>query len=192
MSAPTARPSLRSSLVLALVGSSVLLAGCATPRPGRTYTRESYPPPPPTQVYAYPMHGQSPAQEDRDRFECHRWAAEKSGFDPGRAAYANPPRRQVEVVREPSSDANAGVGLIAGAAIGSAIAGSGHRTEGAVLGAIAGAAIGAAAEAADNERATQRYEYVDAPRVDRSDRRDAANFRRAMTACMQGRGYQVR
>lgn len=193
MTTRTRRSPFRPSLIIAMVGGSLLLAGCAAPRAGRTYARESYPPPPPTQVYAYPMHGQSAAQEERDRYECHRWAAEKSGFDPGRMAYARPQRRDNDVRYEQAPGNAAGVGLLAGAAIGSAIAGSGHRTEGAVLGAIAGTVLGAASEAsAQAPRRVDDYDYADAPRVGREDRRDAANFRRAMSACLQGRGYQVR
>lgn len=47
-------------------------------------------------LYAYPMHGQSAAQQAQDRAECHRWAVEQSGFDPagtdrgGDAAGAHP------------------------------------------------------------------------------------------------------
>lgn len=35
-----------------------------------------------TQVYAYPKQGQSEQQADRDRYDCHLWAVEQSGFDP--------------------------------------------------------------------------------------------------------------
>lgn len=44
------------------------------------------------EVIAYPMYGQSQEQQDRDRYECHRWAAAQSGFDPASAAYAPPPQ----------------------------------------------------------------------------------------------------
>ncbi|NBA97453.1 DUF6515 family protein [Pseudomonas sp. R5(2019)] len=39
-------------------------------------------------VVAYPAYGQSPQQVDQDRYECHRWAVEQSGFDPASASYA--------------------------------------------------------------------------------------------------------
>ena len=32
--------------------------------------------------YIYPQRGQSPEQQATDRYECHRWAADQSGFDP--------------------------------------------------------------------------------------------------------------
>jgi hypothetical protein len=33
-------------------------------------------------MYIYPKDGQSPQQEATDRYECHRWASDQSGFDP--------------------------------------------------------------------------------------------------------------
>lgn len=34
------------------------------------------------EIIAYPVRGQSPDQQARDRYECHRWAVSQSGFDP--------------------------------------------------------------------------------------------------------------
>jgi hypothetical protein len=34
------------------------------------------------EVFAYPNRGQSDEQSDRDRYECHLWAADQSGYDP--------------------------------------------------------------------------------------------------------------
>ncbi|MCP1624640.1 DUF6515 family protein [Pseudomonas nitroreducens] len=44
----------------------------------------------PYDVIAYPMYNQGPDQQNRDRYECHRWAADQSGFDPALASYAPP------------------------------------------------------------------------------------------------------
>lgn len=41
-------------------------------------------------VIAYPAAGQRPEQLDRDRYECHRWAVQQTGFDPATASYAPP------------------------------------------------------------------------------------------------------
>jgi hypothetical protein len=35
-----------------------------------------------TDVFVYPKNGQNAEQQALDRFECHRWATEQSGFDP--------------------------------------------------------------------------------------------------------------
>jgi hypothetical protein len=36
----------------------------------------------PKSLYIYPKKGQSVAQQDDDRYECHRWAVEQTSFDP--------------------------------------------------------------------------------------------------------------
>jgi hypothetical protein len=33
-------------------------------------------------LFAYPTNGQDTEQQARDRYECHRWATQQSGFDP--------------------------------------------------------------------------------------------------------------
>jgi hypothetical protein len=33
-------------------------------------------------IFLYPRNGQSEAQQATDRYECHRWAADQTGFDP--------------------------------------------------------------------------------------------------------------
>jgi hypothetical protein len=39
-----------------------------------------------TELFMYPKGGQSADQQARDRYECHRWAADQTGFDPTQAA----------------------------------------------------------------------------------------------------------
>jgi len=36
------------------------------------------------EVFVYPKNGQSEAQQNTDRYECHAWAVQQSGFDPTR------------------------------------------------------------------------------------------------------------
>lgn len=36
----------------------------------------------PKELFIYPKLGQSQEQQDNDRYECHRWSVEQSGFDP--------------------------------------------------------------------------------------------------------------
>ncbi|MBA1203026.1 hypothetical protein G7009_14890 [Pseudomonas capeferrum] len=42
-------------------------------------------------LIAYPLYGQLPQQQDEDRYQCHRWAVDQSGFDPAAASHAPPP-----------------------------------------------------------------------------------------------------
>jgi hypothetical protein len=42
------------------------------------------PPPPSDNLFVYPKNDQSDEQQSRDRYECHRWAADQTAFDPTR------------------------------------------------------------------------------------------------------------
>ena len=37
------------------------------------------------EIFVYPRQGQSVAERDQDRYECHLWARAQTGFDPSRA-----------------------------------------------------------------------------------------------------------
>lgn len=39
-------------------------------------------PPASDQLFVYPKNGQSPEQQSRDRYECHHYAVEQTGYDP--------------------------------------------------------------------------------------------------------------
>jgi len=39
-------------------------------------------------LFAYPNRDQSEAQQAEDRFECHSWAVEQTGYDPSRVSAA--------------------------------------------------------------------------------------------------------
>jgi len=38
------------------------------------------------EIFVYPKNGQSEEQQSTDRYECHRWAVDRTGFDPTRPA----------------------------------------------------------------------------------------------------------
>jgi len=52
--------------------------------------------PPSDQLFAYPKNGQSAEQQSKDRYECERWAASQTGFDPTVAGGGVPPEKAVE------------------------------------------------------------------------------------------------
>ena len=47
-----------------------------------------------SQLFIYPSKGQSPEQQNRDRYECHTWSVQQTGFDPTapQTAQAAPPQ----------------------------------------------------------------------------------------------------
>ena len=173
-----------TGLRLALaVGVTVLLAACVPPPP-RTY---AVPAPPPQRVFVYPANGQSAEQTDRDRYECHVWAVQQTGVDPSRAD-ASPYER---VVVQPANPPGSGTvaGAIGGAIIGSIIAGPRNAGAGLVLGGATGAIVGSASDASAQAQAQQTQAQINQSAAAGRARGDS--YRRALGACLTGRGYTV-
>ena len=65
------------------------------------------PPPSSPDVFVYPKKNQDDAQQSQDKYECHKWAAAQSGFDPtqntGGAPLAQSADRRVDYQRALSS-----------------------------------------------------------------------------------------
>jgi len=172
--------------------ASLVLAGCAPPVYSVRPSASPPPPPPTTEVYFYPNKGQSREQQERDRYECYLWAVKKTGFDPAQANLA--PHQRVEVVPAVPPGADTASGAVTGAIVGSMLSRPRQSGEGMVFGAIAGAMLGAASDQARQEQAAriqQQYDARDAESYARLDQQ-ARDYRRAMTACLEGRGYTVR
>jgi hypothetical protein len=170
------------------------LGACATEPPLVPVREEA--PPPDTNVYFYPAAGRSISaeQQDRDKYECHTWAVQKTGFDPSLPNV--PPHQRVRVVAGgPPPGADVAAGAVTGAVVGAAVSNPWHTGRGAVPGALAGAAIGGIADA---ERTAETNRIEDAENARAHDaqaaafERRATDYRRAMAACLEGRGYSVR
>jgi len=52
-----------------------------------------------SELIAYPKNGQSQDQQGKDKFECHRWAATQTGFDPTQAGGGNAPGKRSDYFR---------------------------------------------------------------------------------------------
>lgn len=159
------------------------LSACVTPPPRVV----SVPPPPPQKVFVYPTNGQSPEQTDRDRYECHIWAVQQTGVDPSRAD-ANPYERVVVQPATPPG-ANTAAGAIGGAILGALIAGPRAAGAGLVIGGATGAIVGSAADASAQQQAQATQQQMNMSAAEGRARADA--YRRALGACLQGRGYTV-
>lgn len=188
----------------ALVANAVLVTGCASLGEGGTAAE------PPSQsavpqtsaadaatsrtaqVYVYPARNQSAGQLDRDRYECYLWAVRQSGFDPSQPSLA--PHQRVAVVPAPPAGADTVAGVITGAVIGAAVSDSGHAGTGAAVGAVIGGALGSASDAAraqDAQRVQRRFDQLEEERLARIEQQ-SSDYRRALTACLEGRGYTVK
>jgi hypothetical protein len=60
-----------------------------------------------TSLFVYPKNGQSADQQSRDRFECHTWARDQSGFDPTQPGSAAAPEAPPPGAAPPSAAAMA-------------------------------------------------------------------------------------
>src|SRR5471030_353186 len=160
---------LRTGSVLALSG---ILLGCVAPPPQRMVVQAQPAPPP---IMVYPARGQSPEQLERDRYDCHVWAVQQSGFDPSRPGL--PPGQRVVVQPANPPGAGTAVGAIAGAILGMAIAGPRDAGFGAVFGGLTGAAIGASSDA--NAQAQANYEQRRVDQNSAGTAQAASNYRRA-------------
>src|ERR1700722_3265102 len=183
-------PLFRQARMLAAVATSALLSACVVAPPP-----ENLPPPPPppnVTVYAYPQQGQSPQQLDRDRYECSSWATQQSGFNP--SAPNVPPHERIQVVGGPPPGSGVAAGAITGGILGAAVSNPRNAGAGLLLGALLGGAIGAGAEASADAQAqaaadsnANAHMQAQAAQIERK----ASDYRRALGACLEGRGYSV-
>ena len=184
-------PPFRQVRGLAAVATSALLSACVVgPPPGRPLPP---PPPPNVTVYAYPQQGQSPQQMDRDRYECSTWATQQTGFNP--SAPNVPPHERVQVVTGTPPGAGVAVGAVTGGILGAAVSNPRNAGAGLLLGALLGGAIGAGAEAsADAQAQGMANANADARMQAQAAQieRKASDYRRALGACLEGRGYSIK
>lgn len=136
-------------------------------------------------VIAYPAQGQTADQQKRDRYECHQWAVEQSGFDPTQQQAAPPPAAPPpQVTTSPLRGAARGAAI---GAVGGAI--GGNAGKGAAIGAGTGALIGGIRRN-DQIRQQQAYQQQYAAQSGTSTAQ-RSTYERAIRACLQGRGYTV-
>jgi hypothetical protein len=176
---------------LCLLGVAVALGACVTvperrvvANPPQAQPRVSL-----AKVYFYPSNGQSEEQQDRDRYECHNWGVRETGFDPSLRLAAGDERGAVVPAR--SSGQTVGAAAAVGAVIGAIAGGRGDALEGAVVGAMAGTVLGSAAANAQDAEA-RRVERAGTMQASLRYEKQAVEFRRAMSACLEGRGYSVK
>jgi hypothetical protein len=176
---------------------SVLLSGCY----GGAYHARAMPASPAAekkqgslaaQIYFYPKNGQTKEQQGKDHYACYNWAVRETGFDP--ATSPVPVDERVELVPMPPPGHDAATLAIAGAVLGAIMGGRRNAPAGAIIGATGGAILGAASDSARETAVQQQQEaYNSQIRARKTTFAEKEmNFRRAMSACLEGRGYSVR
>jgi len=131
-------------------------------------------------MYIYPQKEQPADQQARDKGECQEWATQQTGFDPLAPPSTSAPTPQ-------PGGPNAVRGAARGAAVGAAVGAiAGDAGKGAGAGAAAGG-LGGAMRRRDAERQAEAQHEQQEAQVDAQ----RAEHRRAMTACLEARGYSV-
>ena len=149
-------------------------------------------------IMAYPAKGQDAAPRAKDDCECFTWAKQQSGFDP----MSPPPTATVAAAPPPppppygSRARGAARGAAAGAVVGEV------ANNDADEGAKAGAAAGVVAAGSRNRQAKRANEaqadaanqqaQAAADQANAARAQGQANFKKAMTVCLEGRGYTVK
>lgn len=158
-------------------------------------------------LYAYPSKGQSPQQQDKDRYDCNNWAIGQTGFNPATARVSAPPPSYASAPPPQSGGvfgrgsygegggmADAGKGAALGA-LGGAIAG--NAGAGAAIGALSGLFLGGIRRSEQAQEQQQWQQQQAAQRQHQQAQAQAAynaglhDYKRAYSACMSGRGYRV-
>jgi len=146
----------------------------------------------------YPAKGQNATAQGKDEAECYTWSKQQTGYDP-----ANPPPTAVAQKAAPPPDQPNGArarGAVRGAAAGAVVGEIADDDAG--KGAAYGAAAGVAAGGARNRQAKREQEaQVNAANQQaqaQADQHNAdaaqqlADFKKGMSACLEGKGYVVK
>jgi hypothetical protein len=151
---------------------SVLASGTALPQNGG--------------LYIYPAKGQSQAQQNKDRYECHSWAVQQTGVDPSRpeTMTSNTATSQQYQPSQPHVVKGAARGAALGV-VGGAITGSAGK------GAAAGAAMGGLAGGFRRRDERRQQAAQQQANTQAAQQSKLIAYNRAMAACLQGRGYTV-
>jgi hypothetical protein len=136
------------------------------------------------QQIIYPAKGQTPEQQQKDVGECNAWATQTTGVDP--VALAEKSASQpAQTGPQGERVAGAAKGAIAGAVIGEIA--DDDAGEGAAIGAATGVMAGGA-----KQRRRARGQAEQQQQTQQKTQESLATYKRAVAACLEGRGYTVK
>jgi hypothetical protein len=141
-------------------------------------------------LFVYPAKEQTKEQQAKDEQECYAWANDQSAIDPSAPKANSDSAAKVAQAKTDSATAGAAVGGAARGAAGGAVIGAiaGDAGEGAAIGAVAGAVGGRRArKQASRQAGEQAKQQTEAASAQKTE-----TFKKAMSACLEGRGYTVK
>ena len=138
----------------------------------------------------YPAGGQSPEQQKADEDACTEWAEAQTGLrlqagTVNTDSAAQAAQQQAAAATQGAAVAGAARGAVAGVAIGAI---TGDAGTGAAVGAVAGAMRGRRAKRRVEAQAAQQG----AAQAEAQNQEAIDTFKRAVGACLEGRGYTIR
>ena len=146
-----------------------------------------------SEIYIYPSQGQSEDQMGQDKYECHNWASKQTGYDP-----TNISSSSAGISDAPQKPQQRGAlrGALRGAAVGAVV---GEITdEDAGKGAARGAAVGGLFGGMRQRSKKQRHEEELRRQLNEQQQSTSlqdsklSDYKRAMAACLEARGYSVK
>jgi len=134
-------------------------------------------------LVVFPAKGQIAEQQGKDESACYNWAKQQTGYDP----VAPPPAPTAAPVEAKRGGAVKGAakGAAAGAAVGAV---AGDTGEGAAIGATAGAIKGRRDQKKEGAAAQKEAEQ----KAQAAGQAQADQYKKAFSACMEGKGYTVK
>jgi hypothetical protein len=136
-------------------------------------------------LIVYPSAGQPPEQQRTDEQECHTWAGETTGVDPEHPKALETPATAEQVDQGAAAGAGVARGLARGALMGNLADDDWEQwaAAGAVAGGVRGAKSAQRRNAQAQANATAEQQAAAAEEVE--------YFKRAFTACIEGRNYTI-
>jgi hypothetical protein len=134
-------------------------------------------------VYVFPANNQTPDQQAKDSNDCYAWAKQQTGVDPTNPTV--PAKQDTSQAGKGGAVKGAAKGAVAGTAIGAV---AGDTGKGAAVGATAGAIGGVAGKKQAKQQAAQQAQQQQQAAVNQQ----IDSFKKAYTACMEGKKYTVK
>jgi hypothetical protein len=138
-------------------------------------------------LIAFPAKNQTPDQQSQDEQACYNWARQQ--IDPLAGTPNSDSMAAAGKARADSASKGAALKGAAGGVAGGALIGAaaGDAGDGARVGAMAGALRGRRAR----KEAEQKAEQQARAEAQARSNQQVVTFRKAMTACLEGKGYTV-
>lgn len=148
-------------------------------------------------VYVFPANGQAASQQSKDESACYDWSVKETGSDPFEVQKQEAAAKQ-QATQQEQQIAGAGKGAGAKGGLGGAAAGAligevshGDVGESAAIGAAAGAIAGRRKAHQQQQAAAGQVEAQTQQAV-QADEAKVAGFKKAFSACLEGKKYTVK